>query len=77
MNVGKITVDEIEELCRKAQEYKVEISITAQPDGYELNIAPWIPNRTEYNSTIKPCADDMDIDTQMWLRENGAKGVSR
>lgn len=49
-----ITFAEVEELCIKAKEHQVSISITVEPDRTEINIEPWSRTVTETKYTQQP-----------------------
>ena len=51
---GKLTLLDIEELAKKAHEFKVEFNITIHPDSVEVTLSPWQPTMTESNYTQKP-----------------------
>ena len=49
-----ITFAEVEELCIKAQEHKVSINISIEPDRTEISIEPWSRTVTESKYTQQP-----------------------
>ena len=68
---GKLTMLEIEDLARLAEEFKVEFRVTIYPDSAEVELMPWCKTVMESTNTTKPveepkviveCGDVMNIE---------------
>lgn len=52
----KLTLQDVEDMCRLAHEHMVEIEITVEPEQYEVSISPWLPTKME--TSAKSSVDD-------------------
>lgn len=47
----KLTLQDVESMCKLAHEHKVAIEVTVRPEDYEVNISPWVPIKMEAKVT--------------------------
>lgn len=51
---GKLTLLDIEELCKKVHEFSVEFTITIHPDSAEVTLSPWQPTTMSTDTKVEP-----------------------